>query len=205
MAVPERQTDEVLTELLLRWQDAERDARSAIEDEVRDVFQETCAIFVLDMSGFSETVIKYDILHFLARIHQMRSVVVPLVEKHGGAVVKYIGDDVVALFPAVPQAIEASAEIIEETRTEGVSRGPGTGFQVAIGIGYGPTLHVPDLDVWGAEANAAFKLGEDTAGPGQIMITSAAHETLSEGQRSGFEVMHLQISGLSLEAYFKTP
>ena len=83
MAVPERQTDEVLTELLLRWQDAEGDARSAIEDEVRDVFQETCAVFVLDMSGFSETVIKYDILHFLARIHQMRSVVVPLVEKHG--------------------------------------------------------------------------------------------------------------------------
>ena len=120
-------------------------------------------------------------------------------------VVKYIGDDVVALFPDVPRAIEASAEIIQETRTEGVSRGPGTGFQVAIGIGYGPTLHVPDLDVWGAEANAAFKLGEDTAGPGQIMITSAAHEGLSEEQRSGFEVMHLQISGLSLEAYFKTP
>jgi adenylate cyclase len=42
-----------------------------------------------------------------------------------------------------------------------------------IGIGYGRVLRIGDHDVFGAEVNAAAKLGEDTAQAWEILVTGA--------------------------------
>jgi class 3 adenylate cyclase len=47
---------------------------------------------------------------------------------------------------------------------------------LCVGLGYGDMLRIGDADVFGAEVNAASKLGEDTAQPWEILITGAVHE-----------------------------
>jgi class 3 adenylate cyclase len=51
---------------------------------------------------------------------------------------------------------------------------------LCIGLGYGDVLRVGATELWGAEVNAASKLGEDTAKSGEILITGAVRDAVSE-------------------------
>ena len=51
-------------------------------------------------------------------------------------------------------------------------REPSEQVLLCIGVGHGDMLRISDDDVFGAEVNAASKLGEDTAGPGEILVTA---------------------------------
>jgi len=42
---------------------------------------------------------------------------------------------------------------------------------LCVGLGHGELLRIGDHDVFGAEVNAASKLGEDVAGPSEILVT----------------------------------
>jgi len=44
---------------------------------------------------------------------------------------------------------------------------------LCVGLGYGKMLRIGDADVFGAEVNAASKLGEDTAKAWEILVTEA--------------------------------
>jgi class 3 adenylate cyclase len=193
-------TDARFQELLDRWADSEPGQREGVEDVIREEFEETLAIFVLDVSGFSASVATNGILPFLARVSQMRATVVPAIEARGGEVVKFIADDVMAAFPTVDAALAAALEI-----RAAIDVGLGVPqedmrFQVCIGIGYGPTLHVPSTDLWGDEVNLAFKLGEDIAGPGEILLTAKAWEALRQ-RPAREEPTTVRISGVEIVAH----
>ena len=44
---------------------------------------------------------------------------------------------------------------------------------LCIGLGFGTMLRIGDADVFGAEVNAASKLGEDTAEAWEILVTGS--------------------------------
>jgi adenylate cyclase len=48
----------------------------------------------------------------------------------------------------------------------------------AIGIGFGEVLCLSECNVHGYEVNIAFKLGEDVAQDGQLLLTEAAYAAL---------------------------
>ena len=54
-----------------------------------------------------------------------------------------------------------------------------------MGLGFGPMLRIGDHDVYGAEVNAAAKLGEDTAKAHEILVTGAVREAAAEGLPAG--------------------
>lgn len=164
--------------LLLEWSDADPSARISIERRLFDEFQSDVAILVLDMSGFSSSVVKHGITHFLAKIARMRRVTGAVIEEFGGELVKYIADDVLAVFPSVERAYDAAYRMMSVVEAANAHAEPDMVIHIAIGIGYGPTLHVPGVDVWGDQANRAFKLGEDTAESGEILLTEEAAAAL---------------------------
>jgi len=47
---------------------------------------------------------------------------------------------------------------------------------LCVGIGYGRLLRIGDSDVFGAEVNAACKLGEDAAKAREILVTGAVRD-----------------------------
>ncbi|MEM7387165.1 MAG: adenylate/guanylate cyclase domain-containing protein, partial [Verrucomicrobiota bacterium] len=90
---------------------ADPEKRSTVEAAIWERFGEEGAVFVLDMSGFSRLSEKHGLILYLSRIHRMQGCVRPLIEDHGGQVVKYLADNAFALFPQVEQAIETAIDI----------------------------------------------------------------------------------------------
>jgi class 3 adenylate cyclase len=66
-------------------------------------------------------------------------------------------------------------------------RKPEDQILLCVGIGCGRVLRIGDDDVFGAEVNAASKLGEDTAEAGEILVTDSLQRTLAGGSSYRFE------------------
>ena len=160
-----RQTEDSFRMLLRSWLDASEDERPAAAQEILRVFEEPLAIFVLDMSGFSSSVVRHGIIHFLAMIHQMQEITEPIIHAQGGEIVKHIGDDVLAVFDDADEAYQAARQIIQTVSAKNAQVSEELKIRVSIGIAFGPTLFVPGVDIWGDQANQAFKLGQLLARP----------------------------------------
>jgi hypothetical protein len=79
-------------------------------------------------------------------------------------------------------------------------------IMLCVGLGYGKLLRIGDSDVYGAEVNAACKLGEDAAKAWEILVTGTvkdkaesisgvtyeAIDYIPEGARNAFK-LHYQL------------
>ncbi|MFZ2391652.1 hypothetical protein [Rhodoferax sp.] len=57
---------------------------------------------------------------------------------------------------------------------------------LCVGLGYGRVLRIGDSGVFGAEVNAASKLGEDPAKAGEILVTGAFREPCGDVADTGY-------------------
>lgn len=178
-----------------------------IDTKIRELFAQTCSVMVLDMSSFSRLTIKYGIVHFLAMVHRMNAVTAPVVEEYGGEIIKLEADNVFAVFPDVGPAVDASVDILKRLSGANTMLPEDKDLYACFGIGYGEVLIVGSRDmivegkdVYGAEANLAFKLGEDLARCGDILLTEAAFQRVKDEPRE-LEKVEMFISGLQLVVY----
>ncbi len=171
----------------------------AAEIDVRifEIFSEICAIMVMDMSGFSRLTIKHGIIHFLSMIHRMREVATPVIEQHGGELVKLEADNIFAIFPDVEPAVEAAIDIIKGLSAANTMLPDELDMHGKFGIGYGEALILHGEDLYGSEVNLASKLGEDLAQRGEILLTETAFAKVDQSARE-FEEVLMSISGLEL-------
>ena len=58
---------------------------------------------------------------------------------------------------------------------------------LCIGLGFGRVLRIGDADVFGAEVNAASKLGEDIAKAHEILVTKAVRDAATSIEDIDFE------------------
>jgi adenylate cyclase len=181
---PQVELDTLLTQLLER-----PEAEDEIEARIRERFEETRAVLALDLCGFSKTTRERGIVAFLAFIHLMRRVSGPIVERHGGRVVDAIADNILCVFDRVDDALAAARELIVELRRDEGSAD--VELHASVGIGYGPILNFGNLRIAGDEVNLASKLGEDVADADEILLTSAANETLAD---PGYDVQERRIA-----------
>lgn len=171
--------------------------RTALEEEVWREFGVKMAIMALDMSQFSLSVRRSGIVPYIQLIRRMRLLTAPLVAAAGGDVVKYEADNMMAVFPDVPQAVGAAIAIDREFARDGR-------ITAGIGIDFGDFLRIPDHDCFGDPVNIAYKLGEDVARVGEILITAAARERLGAGTQYAVRERQASLSGLELQAYCVT-
>jgi len=170
-----------------------------IDAEIWQRFGRTRAVLVLDMCGFSRLTMRYGITHFLAMIRRLQTIVRPVIAAGGGQVVKTEADNVFATFDDVPQALATARAIQRSLDAANTFLPEDWDLHAAIGIGYGPLILVGDDDVFGSEMNIASKLGEDVAGRGEILLSSAARErALAESDATEVPV---QLSGLTISAF----
>jgi class 3 adenylate cyclase len=169
-----------------------------IDREIRKRFQELHAVMVLDMCGFSRLTLRHGIVHFLAMIRRLHALVRPIVRRARGRVVKTEADNVFAVFPDVPQAVAAAAAIGAQLSTANAVLPHDWDLHVSIGIGYGELLMVGDDDFYGAELNLAAKLGEDVAGPGEVLLTAAAR---ARAGRLQLRARRVKVSGMTLDCH----
>lgn len=170
-----------------------------IDRKIKQKFEKTRTIFVLDMSGFSRLVQRYGLIHYLSMIQRMQRIVGPIVEKHKGIVVKFEADNCFAVFPKPEHALEASIDIHHDLEVANLMTADESDIHVAIGIGHGPILLFCD-DLYGNEMNLASKLGEDTAERDEILLTENAKRNI-RSRKHAFQKFPLSISGVNMNVY----
>lgn len=153
---------------------------------------------MLDMSGFSKSVQRFGIIHYLAMVHRMRRIVRPIVEDNHGNVVKFEADNCFAVFPNPNDALAASLDIHHDLQVANLMTADESDLYVSIGIGNGTVLLFCD-DMYGNEMNLASKLGEDVAERGEILLTDNARELVTEPKYI-FETFPLTMSGVEMRA-----
>ena len=154
-----------------------------IDRRIWDLFGEDWAVMFTDLAGFSRQVEKFGILHFLQIIHEHKKLLLPVVERHDGLLMKQEGDSFMLLFRQPDRAIDCALEMQRACALYNERRKPEEQILLCVGIGFGHVLRIGDTNVWGKEVNGAAKLGEDTAKAGEILVTEAVQSALA-GKRA---------------------
>ena len=191
---------EVALARLLDARNEHPESLAALDGEIWRRFGTTAAVLVLDMCGFSRLTLRYGITHFLAMIRRLQVIVRPIVVNAGGRVVKTEADNVFATFDDVGAALEAARNIMAHLAAANAFLPEDWDLHASIGIGYGPLLQIGPDELFGSELNLASKLGEDVAGPEEILLSEAAYARLGAGP-VGAEELIVTVSSLSLRAF----
>lgn len=192
---------EKLVELLDKYNLADEDDLSLIETEIWQKFEATTGVFVLDMSGFTQTVQEKGIIHYLSMVRKMQLAVAPIIEKYKGSIIKFEADNVFATFDNVKKAVEASIAINLALNAMNILTDEDKDIAVGIGIGYGKILLIKGKDFFGDAVNKASKLGEDFAKAGEVLLSVEAYEALDNKEDYTFEEKVYNISALMIKGY----
>jgi len=142
------------------------------------------AILAADVVGYSTLMAEDEEGTLAALKTHRRELFDPLIEQHGGRIVKLMGDGVLAEFPSVVEAVECALAIQRAMALE-------TGkLTLRIGINLGDVI-VDGEDIYGDGVNIASRL-EALAPPGGICISGTAFDTVGGKLALEFEDMGLQ-------------
>jgi adenylate cyclase len=161
--------------------------RDSIDQRIWDLFGEEWCIMATDLAGFSRNVAEFGIIHFLQTIYESERILIPVIEKHDGILLKVEGDSFFVIFRNVQKAIRASIEMQRTTVRYNAARVPQEHVLLCVGLGFGHVLRIGDADVFGAEVNAASKLGEDIARASEILVTKAVRDAATSIDGISFE------------------
>ena len=152
--------------------------KQLVDRRLWDLFGEEWCIMATDLVGFSRGVAEFGIIHFLQTIYEAERLLVPLVERHDGIMLKMEGDSFLVIFRNVEKAILAAIEMQRTLRDYNEHKPDVEHVLLGIGLGFGRVLRIGDADVFGSEVNAAYILGEDTSIEYEILVTKAVRDAV---------------------------
>jgi len=194
--------DQYFEQLLLDYALANaEEERKRIEKVLWHDFGRRKLVFVLDMSGFSLLTRKYGVVHYLALVKRMQLTARPIIEENNGLVVKFEADNCFAMFDTALSGVRASIQLNAAFDAMNVHVDDPFDIRISIGMDFGDVLLTGGPDYFGDTVNRASKLGEDIAGPGEILMTEAAFAQLPS--QAGFrgQPLDISISGIPLKAF----
>lgn len=150
----------------------------AVDARIRGFFEEEWCVVFTDMADFSDRSVSLGIVPFLCQIHELKRMARPVIEGHGGFIIKAFADTFVILFRRAPDAIACLVELQRKLAAFNERRVPQERLELGAGVGFGRVLKIGDEDVYGVEVNCAARLGEDLAKPYEILVTDSARAGL---------------------------
>lgn len=145
--------------------------KEKIDGRIWDLFGEEWCVMFTDLSGFSRNTAKFGIIHFLQTIYESERLLIPIIEEHDGILLKVEGDSFLVIFRNVAKGVHASIAMQRALAVYNADKADEEKVLLCVGLGFGKILRIGDADVFGAEVNAASKLGEDTAKAWEILVT----------------------------------
>ncbi|MFL6089364.1 MAG: adenylate/guanylate cyclase domain-containing protein [Aeromicrobium sp.] len=154
------------------------------------------SILFTDVQGFTSYAETASARDVIAALNEQFELMVPIIERHGGHVDKFIGDGMMAVFGApeffpdhADRAVDAAAEIVEALRTHDhllpIGLGVNSGTVVAGSVGGAGRLN---FSVIGDAVNTAARVEAATRATGDELLIATAtkdrltrHEVISRG------------------------
>ena len=169
--------------------------------EIEKRFLRRSAILILDSSGFTRISRQHGIVHYLECLVKARRVIGPVLDAHGSRDWRFEADNAFAQFEDARNAVDAAFDIHAAVRAEAIPLSDSEHFSVCIGVGYGDVLSAGHEGCFGNEVNLASKLGEDTAEPGEVLLTEAAYREAGATNQTRFSARSVAVSGVDLAYY----
>ena len=135
------------------------------------------AILAADVVGYSR-MMGADEIGTLVALSAVRSEFVdPLIARHGGRIVKSMGDGLLLEFPSVVNATQCSIELQQGmgTRNGDVPEDQRITFRIGVNLG---DIVVQGDDIFGDGVNVAARL-EGLAEPGGVLVSQTVHENIA--------------------------
>ena len=170
--------------------------KALVGKRIWDLFGETWCVMFTDLAGFSRSVEAFGITHFLQTIYAAERELVPLIDENDGILLKVEGDSMLVVFRNPTKALSCAVAMQRHVKAHNESTPAEDDILLCIGLGYGHLLKIGDADVFGAEVNAASKLGEDTAKAWEILVTGSMREAVADSSL-GFEALDYAPPGAS--------
>ena len=154
-----------------------------IDAAIRAKYEKPMCVLITDMTGMTSITKKKGIIGFFTSIRQMQRASNPVIRKNGARWVKIDADDLFVVHPSATTLLETARDIRGAIRKFDADEHESMG--IAIGLSCGPTLVIGDEELWGDSVNVASKLGEDTAEPGEILVSEEFRKQLAiEGTKA---------------------
>lgn len=163
--------------------------KTKIDERIWDLFGEEWCVMFTDLSGFSRRVAEFGIIHFLQTIYESERILLPIISEHDGFVLKEEGDSLLVIFRRPASALACAIAMNRALDGYNADKAPEDKVLLCLGLGYGRILRIGEGEVYGAEVNAASKLGEDTAKAGEILLTDDVKQALADIPGLGFEAL----------------
>jgi adenylate cyclase len=144
------------------------------------------AIFSADVEGYSRLMAE-DEAATVRTIAAYRDVMAALIKQHGGRVVDSPGDNLLAEFPSVVDAVQCAVAVQKEIQTRNVELPENRRMQFRIGINLGDVIDEEDR-IYGDGVNIAARL-EAMADPGGICISKTAFDQIETKLPLGYEYL----------------
>lgn len=160
---------------------------SGDDDAVWEARGETWCIMATDLSGFSRGVAELGIVHYLRILLEAERLLVPVLERHHGNLLKVEGDSLFVIFARVEDALHAAIAMQRATRGWNEGKPERDLMLLGIGLGYGPVVRVGPADVYGNEVNSACILGETFAKGCEVLVTQAVRNAAASFAFEPFE------------------
>lgn len=145
--------------------------KEIIDRRIWDSFGEKWCVMFTDLCGFSRGTEKFGIIHFMQIIFESERLILPIIEDFDGFLIKSEGDSLLVLFKRPEKALLCCKRIHEVLQEYNKTKCEEEKILFCVGLGYGDILNIGFADVFGAEVNAASKLGEDIAKAWEILVT----------------------------------
>lgn len=144
-----------------------------------DRLRRNISVLFTDIKGSTAYFERYGDAAGLLMVHHCNSLLGNIVEKHGGKVIKTIGDAVMASFEDHTAAVAASIEMQQAIAADAAGKPETRRVKIRIGINFGLGF-VKSNDVFGDVVNVASRV-ESAASPDQILISDTLHNALPPG------------------------
>jgi adenylate cyclase len=152
----------------------------------QDFKRKLTAILSADVKGYSR-LMGEDEEATVRTITAYREIIGTVVEKHRGRVVDSPGDNILAEFASVIDAVSSAVEIQEELKTKNAELPEDRRMEFRIGVNLGDVIHEEER-IYGDGVNVAARV-ESMADPGGISVSGTVFDQIESKLPLGYEYL----------------
>ncbi|MBI5191170.1 MAG: CHAT domain-containing protein [Nitrospirae bacterium] len=150
--------------------------RSQLDQELHSKYTREVSILFTDIKGSTSYFEKRGDLAGRAMVQTHNDLLFPVITRHGGKIIKTIGDAIMASFDLPADAAQAAVDMQMALEAHNRGRTGDDRINVRIGVNHGPGIVEKD-DVFGDVVNVAARI-ESLADGGEILVSGSVHKAI---------------------------
>lgn len=153
------------------------------------------AIMLTDIKGFTSKTASFSRAQTQELLSKHRELVLPVIEKFHGRLVKTIGDAFLVAFNSPTDAVICGVQVQDVLKAHNADKAQQDKIEIRIAINAGEVAVHDDGDIYGDAVNITSRL-ESIAEPGAVFFTEAVYLAMNKKEVPSSEIGYRQFKGI---------